>query len=104
MNRSAVRTQGNQGLRDAWSDQLLHLATRIVSTTTFSLGFSMRWEGTRNMPAEGPVLAIANHQSYFDPPAIGLATTRRLVYLARASLFRNPFFGALIRGLSAVPI
>ena len=71
MNRPA---QGNHGLRDAWSDQLLHLATRIVSTTAFSLGFSIRWEGTRNMPAEGPVLAIANHQSYFDPPAIGLAT------------------------------
>ena len=104
MNRPALSPQGNQGLRDAWSDQLLHVATRVVSNTVFSLGFSIRWEGTHNMPAEGPALAIANHQSYFDPPAIGLATTRRLVYLARASLFRNPFFGALIRGLSAVPI
>jgi 1-acyl-sn-glycerol-3-phosphate acyltransferase len=98
MNRPA------QGLTNTWGDQLLHVATRVISNTAFSLGFSLRWEGTRNMPATGPVLAIANHQSYLDPPAIGLSTPRRLVYLARASLFRNPFFGALIRGLSAVPI
>jgi 1-acyl-sn-glycerol-3-phosphate acyltransferase len=101
MNRPA---QGAHGPRNSWSGQLLHAATRIVSNTAFSLGFSIRWEGTHNMPAEGPVLAIANHQSYLDPPAVGLATTRPLVYLARSSLFRNPVFGALIRSLNAVPI
>jgi len=96
--------QPAQGLRDDWSGKLLHLATRIVSNTAFCLGWSLRWEGTRNMPATGPALCIANHQSFLDPPAIGLATPRRLVYLARATLFKNPIFGALIRGLSAVPI
>jgi 1-acyl-sn-glycerol-3-phosphate acyltransferase len=110
MNRPAVPPrdlQGSssaEGLRDVWSDRLLYFATRVVSNTLFSLGFSLRCEGMHNMPAEGPALAIANHQSYLDPPAIGMATTRRLVYLARASLFRNPVFGALIRGLNAVPI
>jgi 1-acyl-sn-glycerol-3-phosphate acyltransferase len=113
MNRPALSPPGAQvvqdhlgadGSRDGWSNRLLHVATRIVSNTVFSLGFSLRWEGSHNIPAEGPALAISNHQSYLDPPAIGLTTPRRLVYLARASLFRNPVFGALIRGLNAVPI
>jgi 1-acyl-sn-glycerol-3-phosphate acyltransferase len=105
MNRPALGSPpGARSLRDVWSGELLHAATRIVSNTIFSLGFSIRWEGTHNMPAAGPALAIANHQSYLDPPAVGLASTRRLVYLARASLFRNPMFGALIRSLNAVPI
>ena len=110
MNRPALPPRGAQGngggdgRSDGWSDVLLHAATRIVSATTLSLGFSFRWEGAHNIPATGPALAIANHQSYFDPPAIGLSSSRRLVYLARASLFRNPVFGALIRGLNAVPI
>jgi 1-acyl-sn-glycerol-3-phosphate acyltransferase len=101
MNRQALTSQS---LRDAWSGELLHVATRVVSNAVFSLGFSIRWEGTHHMPATGPALAIANHQSYLDPPAVGMASTRRLVYLARSSLFRNPVFGALIRGLNAVPI
>jgi len=47
---------------------------------------------------------IANHQSYLDPPLVGLAARRELVYLARKTLFDSRFFGALIRAYNAVPI
>jgi 1-acyl-sn-glycerol-3-phosphate acyltransferase len=69
-----------------------------------TLGFSLRLSGGRNLPATGPALIIANHQSYFDPMMVGLAARRPLVYLARKTLFRNPIFAALIRSLNAVPI
>jgi 1-acyl-sn-glycerol-3-phosphate acyltransferase len=72
--------------------------------TTFTLGFSLRLAGCKYMPKDGPVLVIANHQSYLDPLLAGLAARRQLVYLARKTLFRNPWFGGLIRTFGAVPI
>ncbi|MCS7044765.1 MAG: 1-acyl-sn-glycerol-3-phosphate acyltransferase [Gemmataceae bacterium] len=77
---------------------------RVVSAHVYVLGFSLRVEGGNNLPRSGPVLAIANHQSFLDPVAIGLASPRRLIYLARKTLFRNWFFSWLIRSLNAVPI
>lgn len=69
-----------------------------------TLGFSLRMRGGRNMPTTGPALLVANHQSYLDPPLIGLVARRPLVYLARKTLFRNRYFAALIRSFNAVPI
>ena len=70
----------------------------------FTLGFSLRMQGTRNLPRTGPVLLIANHQSFLDPLLVGLVARRPLVYLARKTLFRNRYFGAMIRSLNAIPI
>jgi 1-acyl-sn-glycerol-3-phosphate acyltransferase len=79
---------------------LLYLPSHMTAT----LGFSFRHAGQRNMPATGPALLVANHQSYLDPPLVGLAAHRPLVYLARKTLFRNPYFASIIRLMNAVPI
>ena len=76
----------------------------VAYHAAFTLAFSLRIQGQRNMPQTGPALVVANHQSFLDPPAIGVAARRPLVYLARKTLFRNPYFAALIRSLNAVPI
>lgn len=73
-------------------------------TLALTLGWSFRVHGRRNLPAKGPVLIIANHQSFLDPPAIGAACNRHIVYLARKTLFNNPAFSFLIRTLKAIPI
>ena len=70
----------------------------------FTFGHSLRVIGRKNMPERGPVLVIANHQSFLDPVLIGLASRRYLSYLARASLFKNRYLKALIESLDAVPI
>jgi len=67
-------------------------------------GFSLRTRGRQNIPRTGPVLLIANHQSFLDPTSIGLASPRHLRFLARKTLFDNRFFGWLIGSLNAVPI
>lgn len=89
---------------DSFGVKFLYGATRWTSAIGLTLGFSMRVEGRHNVPLDGPLLAIANHQSFLDPPGIGGASPRRLVYLARKTLFKNRFFAGLIRGLNAVPI
>jgi 1-acyl-sn-glycerol-3-phosphate acyltransferase len=75
-----------------------------ASMAAMTLGFSLRMEGRRNVPRHGPVLLIANHQSFLDPVIVGLAARRHLCFLARKTLFRHPAFGPLIRSLNAIPV
>jgi 1-acyl-sn-glycerol-3-phosphate acyltransferase len=69
-----------------------------------TLGFSLRTEGMCHVPAHGPALLIANHQSYLDPIVIALAARRRLRFLARKTLFQNRAFAWLLSSFGSVPI
>ena len=83
---------------------LFYETTRAITFPLLTLGFSLRYRQNKNVPKTGPLLLIANHQSFLDPPIVAQAFERQLVYLARSTLFRNPFFRVLIKGLNAVPI
>ncbi len=83
---------------------LLYEATYLFSMTAMTLGFSLRTQGRTHVPRKGPAILFANHQSYLDPLLVGLSSRRHLCFLARKTLFRNPFFASLIRNLNAVPI
>src|SRR5260370_39355270 len=63
-----------------------------ITMAVFTLGFSLRMSGRRNIPRHGPALLIANHQSFFDPLVIGAASPRQLCFLARKTLFHNRIF------------
>lgn len=84
--------------------RLCFRASHAGTMALMALGFSLRTAGMRNMPMHGPALLVANHQSFLDPPLVGVAARRELVYLARKTLFRHRFFAGLIRAYNAVPI
>jgi 1-acyl-sn-glycerol-3-phosphate acyltransferase len=69
-----------------------------------TLGLSFRYEGGRNVPRKGPVLLLANHQSFFDPVLVGVAARRHLHYLARKTLFRSRLFSSFLRSVNCVPV
>jgi 1-acyl-sn-glycerol-3-phosphate acyltransferase len=50
------------------------------------LYFRLRIEGRERLPATGPVLIVANHASYLDPPMIGVSASRWVAFLAQAGL------------------
>jgi len=77
-----------------------HVLARLFATAMFRV----RVLGRENVPPTGGGLVCANHQSFFDPVIVGLAVDRRLNYLARDTLFRNPAFKWLIDFLDAIPI
>ncbi len=57
------------------------------------------------VPDTGPVLIIANHQSFLDPPLVGCFIDRRHCdFIARAGLFKVPGFGRLLHQINCVPI
>ncbi len=49
-------------------------------------------------------MLVANHQSYLDPMVAGLAINRECHFIARDSLFYNPYFGRLITYCNAFPV
>jgi 1-acyl-sn-glycerol-3-phosphate acyltransferase len=89
---------------DAFCSKLIYETTYFAAASALTLGWSLRTQGRQHIPATGPALLIANHQSFFDPLLVGLGSRRHLCYLARKTLFKKPFFAWMIRMLNAVPI
>lgn len=56
------------------------------------------------VPETGPLLIVANHQSFLDPPIVGTPLERHLDFIARSGLFADERFGRLIHTLNAIPI
>jgi 1-acyl-sn-glycerol-3-phosphate acyltransferase len=86
-----------------WLAYLWYEFTFWVALIFMSLGFSLRLAGRKNIPLHGPVLLVANHQSFFDPLLVGLASPRQAYSLARKTLFVGSF-GTLIRSLKAIEL
>ncbi len=73
----------------------------------FVLFYRYRAYGGKNLGSvkEGGVIVASNHQSHFDPVIIGLGMFNRECYaLARATLFKNPLLGFIIRWFNAIPV
>ena len=66
--------------------------------------FRIKTVGRENIPKEGGVIIAYNHRSYWDPVMAGLTCPRRLRFMAKEELFKNKFFGFLIKSLGAFPI
>jgi len=68
--------------------------------------FYFRWQvfNPERVPLRGPVILASNHASFLDPPLVGAGLHRDINYLARASLFRFPGVGALLRSWNSVPV
>jgi 1-acyl-sn-glycerol-3-phosphate acyltransferase len=52
------------------------------------LWLRIRFEGRHHVPRQGPVLLVANHSSFLDPPFVGIMAPRWVVFLARDTLAR----------------
>lgn len=83
---------------------LLYEAVRAVSVVVLRGLYGARVFHAERVPDEGPVLLVANHQSYIDPPVIGVWPRRHLDFVARLGLFDSAGFAWIIRSLNALPI
>jgi 1-acyl-sn-glycerol-3-phosphate acyltransferase len=65
----------------------------------------MQVRGAENIPEHGPLILAANHpSSVVDAFAIGLATPRKVHFLARSTLFDAPWRARLLSQLGVIPI
>lgn len=71
----------------------------------------MRWSrltvtGLDCLPRTGPVLLVANHDSYWDPVAIGVAARelRQVRALAKSTLWKTRLVAAVMDGMGHIPV
>jgi 1-acyl-sn-glycerol-3-phosphate acyltransferase len=62
--------------------------------------------GADCIPLSGPTVLIANHDSNWDPIAIGYAARgrRQVLALAKSSLWKNSIVGKVLDGMGQIPI
>lgn len=82
---------------------LYGFAAKILLPPVLSL-WRFKAYGAKNVPPSGPLIVAANHASYMDPVALGVACPRPISYMAKAELFTVPILGALIKRVYAYPV
>lgn len=70
----------------------------------FNLVTDMRVSGVEHLPATGPVVLAANHQTNFDVFPMQFALPRPIFFMAKAELHRNPLMDAVLRQLGSFPV
>lgn len=68
------------------------------------LSFRIKIYGRENVPSDSGVIIAVNHRSNWDVPAAGISCPRKLTFMAKSELFKNPLFGKLISSLGAFPV
>jgi 1-acyl-sn-glycerol-3-phosphate acyltransferase len=83
---------------------VLYAILKPLVVVLMRLLFRVEARGVDHVPAEGPVLLVANHSSNLDSPLVGGMVPRPVSFMAKAELFQVPGFGALISRLNARPV
>lgn len=81
-----------------------YAVAKVIVTPIFKTLYGQRVINKKGFPAEENVIVASNHTSFIDPILIGMASKKRLYFMAKAELFRFKPFGALIRSLGAFPV
>jgi 1-acyl-sn-glycerol-3-phosphate acyltransferase len=66
--------------------------------------FDFRVVHAERIIEEGGVILAMNHESYLDPPLVGIASQREIHYLARKTLLDVPVLGSLLPHLNVIPV
>lgn len=84
---------------------LFYRSMRRISWFLLVVFFRFKVEGRENIPPDGPLVAVANHESFLDPFVVGVALIDRppLTFLAAPWIFTTPLVGWVSRNLGAIP-
>lgn len=75
-----------------------------ISTVVAKTLFGFRAYGCENVPRTGGCVVACNHESYLDPPLVGISCPRPIFFLARKTLLDWPILGPLFPKLNVIPI
>jgi len=81
-----------KGLKRRLSLIVYYLTVRFSRAVIYTLA---RWEvhGAGELPADGPLILVANHNHLLDPPLVGASARRRVRPMAKRELFETPLIG-----------
>ncbi len=85
--------------------KILYKIGRVVCFPVYKLLYRYKVINRSAIPDDGKGYLIAcNHLSFSDPVLLGLCQKRPIYFMAKSDLFRNKFFGGLIKSLGAFPV
>ncbi len=70
----------------------------------FARLYRVELRNPERIPAHGPVILVANHESMIDPWLLGLATRRAIRYMAKAELWGYPVLREIMRWFGTFPV
>lgn len=77
---------------------LLPKAMRVMRVT-------LQVNGIERVPTSGPLLIVSNHVSVLDPPLVGYAMPRDVVFMSKIENFQGGrFYAWLVRNYGAFPV
>ena len=80
-------------------EKMLKKISRGIVIVVLNIGlrtiFRMKVIGKKNIPKSGALIFCGNHKSYMDPPAIAVTTGRKMGFMAKEELKKNPLFAFL---------
>ena len=80
------------------------LVSYLIVFPIFRVFFRGKTFGNSNVPKQGPLIVVANHGSDLDPPILGHALGRPVLFMAKEELFKIPFLSWIIRACGAYPV
>ena len=77
---------------------------KVLLTPFFFLFWRVKVEGRENVPATGPAVLAANHQSFCDSFFLPLVVRRKVTYLAKAEYFDDWKTAWFFKAAGQIPI
>lgn len=79
-------------------------AGRAAARAAFRLLSRWRLEGLASVPPSGPLIVVANHFSFVDPPLLAASIPRPLSFIAKAELWEAAPSRLFAEGMGLLPI
>lgn len=85
---------------------LMYRTAMAVFTPVVRWWGRLEVSGLEHLPESGPILLAGNHDSYWDPIAVGIAglPRRQIRALAKSNLWKNAALGKVLDGMGQIPI
>ena len=83
---------------------MLYNIGKFFFTLLFKVLCRLEVFGTDNIPREVGFILAGNHISYLDPIVLGVVCPKALNFMAKEELFKNHFFGWVLKRVKAFPL
>lgn len=88
-------------LEPPWLTYRLGRGATAVVTALFT---DWRVDGRAVVPRTGPLIVVANHFSFVDPPVLAASFPRPISYLGKVELWGSPVARAFSRAIGIIPL
>src|SRR3972149_1869435 len=83
---------------------MLYRIIRTIAYICAKLFFRFKAFGLENIPEDKSIIIAINHSSYIDPFIGAIAIKKKINFIAKEELFRNPIMGFFIKKLNVLSV